>query len=229
MPQILDGLKLPEPGLYLELGACFPPSGTLSPSGLVRGDVTRSHTAGKERSCPPLPLEDQPVQHKVHESAPVPPQLSPRPPPRRDKRPRSPPGDPPAAPSFQSPSPSPRPRLRLTGRPRAPGVGRPLLGLGQRPPSPTSSFRWSLLKRHLLTALVCRQRVNRAWSHRSLASPCLCASRPRSCIHTVRLPNMLAASPRTQLQPRKTPWRRRFPCQPRSMKTVITLWAQAQP
>ena len=109
----------------------------------------------------------------------------------------------PLLPDPQSQPPAPPPPHRT---PEGPGGPRAPLRLGTKalhPPPPRS--RWSLLKRHLLTALLCRQRLNCAWSHRSPASPCLCVSRPRNCIHTVRLPNMLAASPGTSCSPGRLP------------------------
>lgn len=87
---------------------------------------------------------------------------------------------------------------RGPGGPRAP----PRLGTkALRPPPPHSE--WSLLKRHVLTALVCLLRHNRAWSHSTPTSPGLCGSRPRNCFHTGHLPNMSAASPGTSYSPRR--------------------------
>lgn len=177
---------------------------------------------------PPLPLEDQPTQHQVHESAPVPPpQLSPR------------------LPNTGTSGPAHHPETHQLPPPSRPAVGAPCpTSTSQDPRGPRgstgSSSTWDKgLPSSTSSFPVVPPQKSPPHSPRPLpeTQPRLLTPLTRQPLPACFLPQELhphCLSPhhvsclsRCQLQPRKTSWRQHFQCQPRHMKRVVTLWAQA--
>ena len=174
----------------------------------------------------PLPLEDQPVQRQVHESVPVPPQLSPRPPSAGTSGPAHHPETrqlpPPSRPAVQAPCPASA--SQDPQRPR--GSTGSSCTWDKGPPSSISSFP------------VVPPQTSPPHSPHLLpeTQPCLLKPLTRQplpvCFPPQELhphcpsPHHVSCLSWCQLQPKKTSWRRHFQCQPRRMKRVITLWAQ---